>query len=57
MTAYELQRDVQAGKAVALANPQFGAGGLDQLYISVAGSPFLAPFHVLVLSIMRVGME
>jgi hypothetical protein len=33
LTAFRLTRDVQAARSVALMNPQFGPGGLEQYYI------------------------
>lgn len=33
LTAFRLTQDVQAARSVALANPQFGAGGLEQFFI------------------------
>ena len=33
LTSFNLTQDVVAGHALALANPQFGAGGLEQYYI------------------------
>ncbi len=34
MTQYEVTQDITVGYSRALANPQYGAGGLDQYYIS-----------------------
>jgi len=33
LTAFRLTQDVEVGRSVALANPQFGPGGLEQYYI------------------------
>lgn len=33
LTAFRLTQDVQAARSIALANSQFGAGGLEQFYI------------------------
>lgn len=34
MTQYEVTQDITVGYSKALANPQYGAGGFDQYYLS-----------------------